>query len=126
MTRPWPATVSVAPYALPLRRPIVVAAEAAPIVERRGFVVRVTSSDPDRPQHMYGDACPLPGLSHDTLDDVQTTLAVPFAPQQQPHALDWALYAAHCWNDEPCSPPSALLLGDGDDGLDAVQHLVDG
>ncbi|HEY1097597.1 MAG TPA: enolase C-terminal domain-like protein, partial [Myxococcota bacterium] len=96
-----------------------------PIVERRGFIVRVTSSDPERPQHLYSDACPLPGFSKDTLDDVHAALAAPFALQRPP-SLDWALYATHCWSDEPCTPPTALLLGDGDDGLDAIDGLVDG
>ena len=123
MTRPWPTTIDYSPWVLPLRRPVIVAASTEPLHERRGVLVRVTSTDPDRPVAMYGDACPLPGLSHDGYDDVVANFMKPFVPQRRPASLDWALYAAHCWSAVPCPTKTALLL---DDDLDALHAIADG
>ena len=132
MTRPWPATIEYAPWSLPLRRPIVVAADSTPLIERRGVLLRVQSSDPDRPQPAYSDACPLPGLSRDRYDDVIAAIAAG-RDGPSPPSLDWARYVTHCWSDTPCLTPTALLLGDGGDadddvfaGLDALDVLQDG
>lgn len=122
MTRSWPTTIEHAPWVLPLRRPIVVAASTEPLHERRGVLVRVTSTDPSRPRATYGDACPLPGLSQDSYDDVIGAFAGR-GDGRHPPSLDWALYAGNCWSAEPCNTPTALLI---DDDLTALGTVVDG
>ena len=116
-TRVLPSTtVEYAPWTLPLRRPLVIAASATPLQQRRGVLVRVTRSDGDC---RYGDACPLPGLSRDHYDDVIAAFAGRMdAPQ--PPSLDWALYAAQSLSTAPRSLRTAYLLGDDIDSIDSI------
>lgn len=99
-----------APWRLPLARPVVVAGADVPIVHRDGVLVRI--HDEDSGKNTWADACPLPGLSTDSLNDVVS--AVEGQPGSElPPSLLWALHSAQSVETlQQASPSTALLLDD--------------
>ncbi len=114
-------TIDWTPWLLPLRRPVVIAAEHTPLQHRQGVLLRVTGDDPDRGP-LYADACPLPGLSGDAYDDVIVALSGR-VDARLPPALDWAVYASSCWSPSTIIMKVAVLI-DGE--LDALGAIDDG
>ncbi len=114
-------TLWTAPWRLPLARPVVVAGADAPIAHRDGVLVRI--HDEDSGQDTWGDACPLPGLSPDSLVDVVN--AVEGEPNSElPASLSWAVRSAKPIDVlQQASTSTAILL---DDAHAALPRLAPG
>ncbi len=99
-----------APWRLPLVRPILVAGADAPLVHRDGVLVRI--HDEDSGKNTWADACPLPGLSPDTLTDVINAVEGEHSNELPPSLL-WALHSAQPIETlQQASTSTALLLDD--------------